>query len=84
MKSIKIESPTHLWSLIKSKEEIFESNRTLKRFIFVTEKFIKDCQCGSNNKELMENEYKVIYKSEEIINLLKEELGVDELIFTKL
>jgi hypothetical protein len=83
MKTIIIKSATQLWSLLKNKEEIFESNRELERFIFVTEKFIKGCQCGSDNKTLMDNQYNYISSNNEIITLLKKELGYDEITFEK-
>jgi hypothetical protein len=83
MKTLVIKSATQLWTILKNKEEIFESNRELERFIFVTEKFIKGCQCGSDNKALMDNQYNFISTSEDIISLLKEELGYDEIIFDK-
>ena len=81
MKSIKIESPTHLWTLLKSREEIFESNRNIKRFMFVTEKFIKGCNCGSDNEMLMNNEWNNIQKDQEALELIKMEFSCDELTF---
>ncbi len=81
MKSIKIESPTHLWTLLKSREEIFESNRNIKRFMFVTEKFIKGCNCGSDNEMLMNNEWNNIQKDQEALELIKKEFSCDELTF---
>jgi hypothetical protein len=83
MKTLTVKSPTQLWTILKNKEEIFESNRELTRFIFVTEKFIKGCQCGSDNKTLMDNQYNFISTNEEIITILKNELGYDEIIFDK-
>lgn len=83
MNTIVIKSPTQLWTLLKNKEEIFENNRELERFIFVTEKFIKGCQCGSDNKTLMDNQYNYISTNEDIITILKRELGYDEIIFEK-
>jgi hypothetical protein len=83
MKTLVIKSATQLWTILKNKEEIFESNRELKRFIFVTEKFIKGCQCGSDNQALMDNQYNYISTNEEIIIILKSELGYDEIIFDK-
>lgn len=83
MKTLVIKSATQLWSVLKNKEEIFESNRELERFIFVTEKFIKGCQCGSDNKTLMDNQYNYISTNEEIITILKSELGYEEIIFEK-
>lgn len=81
MKSIKIESPSHLWALLKSREEIFENNRNIKRFMFVTEKFIKGCQCGSDNETLMNNEWKNLRENIDALNLIKQELSCDELLF---
>jgi hypothetical protein len=83
MKTLTLKSPTQLWTILKNKEDIFESNRELKRFIFVTEKFIKGCQCGSDNQVLMDNQYNFVSTNEEIISLLKLELGYDEIIFDK-
>jgi hypothetical protein len=83
MKKLIVKSAFQLWQILKNKEEIFENNKELARFIFVTEKFIKGCQCGSDNKALMDNQYNFISTSEEIISLLKEELGYDEIIFDK-
>lgn len=81
MKTLVIKSATQLWSILKNKEEIFENNKELKRFIYVTEKFIKECQCGSDNKTLMDNQYNYISKNEEILTFLKNELGYEEIIF---
>lgn len=82
MKTINIESPTHFWSLIKSKEEIFEDNQSLKKFIYITEMFIKGCNCGgTDKKELMDNQYKIISNDKEIYELLKLELKCDEIFF---
>jgi hypothetical protein len=83
MKTLVIKSATQLWTILKNKEEIFESNKELKRFIFVTEKFIKGCQCGSDNQALMDNQYNFISTNEEIISLLELELGYDEITFDK-
>ena len=83
MKTLTVKSPTQLWTILKNKEEIFESNKELERFIFVTEKFIKGCQCGSDNKILMYNQYSFISTNEEIISLLKNELDYDDIIFEK-
>jgi len=83
MKTLIVKSAFQLWQVLKNKEEIFESNRELERFIFVTEKFIKGCQCGSDNKALMDNQYNYISTNEEIINILKNELGYEEIIFEK-
>jgi hypothetical protein len=81
MKSITIESSTQLWSLLKSREEIFESNRNIKRFMLVTEKFIKGCQCGSDNEMLMNNEWNNLKNDTEALNLIKSEFSCDELVF---
>lgn len=81
MKTLTITSPTHLWTLLKRNEELFESNRDLNRFIFVTEKFIKGCQCGSDNKTLMNNSYKNISSNKEILDILKVNLGYDDIVF---
>jgi hypothetical protein len=83
MKKLIVKSATQLWSVLKNKEEIFENNKELARFIFVTEKFIKGCQCGSDNKTLMDNQYNYISTNEEIITILKNELGYEEIIFEK-
>jgi len=83
MKTLVIKNATQLWSVLKNKEEIFEHNKELTRFIFVTEKFIKGCQCGSDNKTLMDNQYNFISTNEEIISLLITELGYEEIIFEK-
>ena len=83
MKKLIVKSATQLWTVLKNKEEIFENNKELARFIFVTEKFIKGCQCGSDNKTLMDNQYNYISTNEEIISLLITELGYEEIIFEK-
>jgi hypothetical protein len=83
MKTLIVKSATQLWSVLKNKEEIFESNKELTRFIFVTEKFIKGCQCGTDNQTLMDNQYNYISTNDDILILLKSELGYDEIIFEK-
>jgi hypothetical protein len=83
MKKLIVKSAFQLWQVLKNKEEIFENNKELERFIFVTEKFIKGCQCGSDNKTLMDNQYNYISTNEEIITILKNELGYEEIIFEK-
>jgi hypothetical protein len=82
MKTINVESPTHFWSLIKSREEIFEDNQSLKKFIYITEMYIKGCNCGgTDKKELMDNQYRIISKDVEIYELLKREFECEEIIF---
>jgi hypothetical protein len=82
MKIINIESPTHFWSLIKSREEIFESNQSLTKFIYIAEMYIKGCGCGGTDKKvLMDNQYKLISNDLEIFDLLKREFECDEIIF---
>ena len=83
MKTLVIKSAVQLWSVLKNKEEIFEHNKELTRFIFVTEKFIKGCQCGSDNKTLMDNQYNFISTNKEIISLLITELGYEKITFEK-
>jgi hypothetical protein len=82
MKTIIIKSPMQLWSLLKNKEEIFEVNKDIKRFIYMTEKNIKGCNCGNTDNEiLMRNTYKVLRESEVAINLIKKELELENLLF---
>ena len=82
MRTINIESPTHFWSRIKSKEEIFEDNQSLTKFIYIAEMYIKGCNCGgTDKKELMDNQYKMITKDVEIYELLKREFECEEIIF---
>lgn len=82
MKVLKITTPTHLWTILKRKEEIFESNKDIKRFMFITEKFIKGCSCGSaDNKTLMDNCYKLLSEDVTALNLLKENLDYEDIIF---
>ncbi len=82
MKVINIESPTHLWSLIKAKEEIFDDIQILKKFIYITEMYIKGCNCGgTDKKELMESQYRIISKDNEVKEILKKEFGYQEIIF---
>lgn len=83
MNKIIIESPTHLWSLIKSKEEIFETNQSLKKFIYISELYIKGCNCGgTDKKQLMDNQYKIISNDVEIYELLKSEFKCNEIVFS--
>lgn len=71
-----------LWSLLKNREEIFEINKDIKRFIYMTEKNIKGCNCGNTDNEiLMRNTYKVLKESEVAINLIKKELDLENLLF---
>ncbi len=82
MKTIVIKTPIQLWSLLKNKEEIFEQNKDIKRFIYMTEKNIKGCNCGNTDNEiLMKNTYKVLKDSTEAIDLIKKELNLEVLLF---
>lgn len=82
MKTIIIKTPMQLWSLLKNKEEIFEQNKDIKRFIYMTEKNIKGCNCGNTDNEiLMKNTYKVLRESTEAIDLIKKELDLEDLLF---
>jgi hypothetical protein len=82
MKTIIIKSPMQLWSLLKNKEHIFEVNKDIKRFIYMTEKNIKGCNCGNTDNEmLMNNTYKVLKESDIAINLIKKELDLENLLF---
>ena len=82
MKTLVITSPTHLWTILKSKEELYESERILDTFMSITERYIKGCNCGGSNKEeLSISLYNQISNNIEIIEKLKETFNYNEIIF---
>ena len=56
-----VESPIHLWELIKNKEEIYENNKQLLLFSDFVDLFLSDCRCNyDENYKLVENQYNLI------------------------
>jgi hypothetical protein len=84
MSKLNIESPTQLWSLLKNKQEVFDINLNLRKFILVTERYIRGCKCGNDNQELMEKSYNFISTNIEVYDILLKELNLDEITFNKI
>ena len=50
-----VESPIHLWELMKNKEEIYENNKQLLLFFDFVQLLLSDCRCNHDeNYKLVE------------------------------
>jgi hypothetical protein len=77
-----VESPIHLWELMKNKEEIYENNKQLLLFFDFVQLLLSDCRCNHDeNYKLVENQYNLIKNDFHIKSFLTQGFECDEVRF---
>ena len=84
IKILKVESPIHLWTLLKNKEEIFEKSYHLIQFLDCVEEYVNGCKCDEeSNYGKMMSSYSDIKNDIELIDYLTESFECNEIRFIK-
>ena len=77
-----INSPVHLWTLLKNKEEFYQPNPSINMFMYMVDRYINGCRCDDNiHIHSMNKEYKTIANNQETTDLLKREFQCSDIIF---
>ena len=80
MKVLKITHPKELWVLLKNREEIYENNHLINIFMDYTDLWINGCPCDEEeNFKCMVDTFEEMMEDDNIINLLKNNLGYDDI-----
>jgi len=86
-KIIMIDSPVHLWKIIRSKEEIIDQSNDdvffhLNLFMDSVDEYINGCKCNEDENYVdMLNEYASIQSDEDIVSHLINHLECDRIEF---
>ena len=84
IKILRVESPIHLWSLLKNREEVFECKKELVLFIDFVEIYMNGCKCDEDlNYDNMILSYNEIKNNNELLNYLIICFECDEIRFLK-
>ena len=77
-----IDSPIHLWKLLKNKEEILSQNSHLNIFCYHVDKYLDGCRCDDEkNKELVNSEYIIIKNTDSLVDFIKSEFRATSVTF---
>lgn len=84
IKILRVESPIHLWTLLKNKEEVFEKSYNLIHFLDCVEEYVNGCKCDEeSNYGKMMSSYSDIKNDTELIDYLNESFECNEIRFIK-
>ena len=84
IKILRIDSPIHLWTLLKNREEIFESKNELIYFIDCVETYVNGCKCDEDlNYDNMISSYFDIKNDEDLKDYLVKSFECNEIRFLK-
>ncbi len=83
-KNLHIKTLDYFYKLIKSNDELIESNQKIATFHDYMYDYYNGCPCDSDSYfNLANKEFDNIAESEECILILKEHFKCDDVIFTK-
>jgi hypothetical protein len=83
-KILRVESPVHLWTLLKNSEEIFESKNELIYFLDCVDTYVNGCKCDEDlNYDNMILAYSDIKNNSDLIVYLTNSFECDEIRFLK-
>lgn len=77
-----VNSPVHLWTILKNKEDLFHSEQSLNLFMYTVNRYINGCRCDDDiHLPSMNKEYESLSKNVIIIELLKVNIQCTDIIF---
>lgn len=77
-----INSPVHLWTLLKNKEEFYHTNPSINMFMYIVDRYVNGCRCDDSiHLPSMNKEYISLVNNNQMIELLKNEFQCSDIIF---
>ena len=81
-RTLVVNSPIHLWKLIKTKDEILQLNSHLNIFCYYVDRYLNGCRCDDeSNKETINNEYQIIKNTSTLVEFIKTQFNCNTVIF---
>jgi hypothetical protein len=77
-----INSPVHLWTLLKNKEEFYHNRPNINMFMYIADRYINGCRCDDNiNLPSMNKEYNSLKNNTLVVEMFKNEFQCSDIIF---
>jgi hypothetical protein len=84
IKILRVESPIHLWTILKNREEVFESKNELIYFLDCVDTYVNGCKCDEDlNYDNMISSYSDIKNNSDLIIYLTNSFDCNEIRFLK-
>jgi len=81
-RTMMINSPVHLWTLLKNKEEFYQPKPNINMFMYIVDRYVNGCRCDDNiHLPSMNKEYNTLKNNTETVELLKNEFQCSDIIF---
>jgi hypothetical protein len=81
-RTLVINSPAHLWTLLKNKEEFYYPKPNINMFMYIVDRYINGCRCDDNIHLLsMNKEYNTLKNNTSVVEMLKTEFQCSDIIF---
>lgn len=81
-RTLVINSPLHLWTLLKNKEEFYQPIPKINMFMYIVNRYINGCRCDNDIHLLsMNKEYNTLINDELVVENLKNEFQCTDIIF---
>jgi hypothetical protein len=80
-RTLVINSPVHLWTLLKNKEEFYQPRPNINMFMYMANRYVNGCRCDDDiHLPAMNKEYSLLNNSE-TVEMLKNEFQCSDIIF---
>jgi hypothetical protein len=80
-RTLVINSPIHLWTLLRNKEEFYQPRPNINMFMYMANRYVNGCRCDDDiNLPAMNKEYSLLNNSENV-EILKSEFQCSDIIF---
>lgn len=81
-RTLVINSPVHLWTLLKNKEEFYHTRPNINMFMYMVDRYVNGCRCDDNiHLPSMNKEYNTLTNNTLVIEMLKTEFQCSDIIF---
>jgi len=81
-RTLLINSPVHLWTLLKNKEEFYQPKPNINMFMYIVNRYINGCRCDDDiHLSSMNKEYVSLSNNTQTVEVLKSEFQCSDIIF---
>jgi len=81
-RTLLINSPVHLWTLLKNKEEFYQPKPNINMFMYIVNRYINGCRCDDDiHLSSMNKEYVSLSNNTQTVEMLKSEFQCSDIIF---
>jgi len=81
-RNLLINSPVHIWTLLKNKEEFYQPKPNINMFMYIVNRYINGCRCDDDiHLSSMNKEYVSLSNNTQTVEVLKSEFQCSDIIF---